>query len=131
MQKYTYFLSVIQPFEKISFIYTKYYDSSCNFFFKTDFWHVILHSQLPCQVYPPHKEDGRFTRGVSEFRVKLRPDNKGALFRRTLDYSSPNQTAEVFIMDICSEQTTDNVKWEYVFRKLINIFVSNNGAKKK
>jgi len=50
-------------------------------------------------VYPAHGEDGRFTRGNSEFTVKLAANNQGALLRRTLDYSFPNQTAEVYIAD--------------------------------
>jgi hypothetical protein len=50
-------------------------------------------------VYPSHKEDGRFTKGTSEFTVKVDPNNKGALLRRTLDYSFPNQKAEVYIAD--------------------------------
>lgn len=50
-------------------------------------------------VYPEHKEDGRFTRTSTEFTVKLDPQNKGAILRRTLDYSFPNQKAEIFIAD--------------------------------
>lgn len=49
------------------------------------------------EVYPAHKEDGRFTTGSSEFTVNIRPDNYGLLLRRTLDYSIPNQKAEVYI----------------------------------
>lgn len=49
------------------------------------------------EIYPAHAEDGRVTSGTSEFTVRLRKDNMGALLRRTLDYSYPNQTAEVFI----------------------------------
>jgi hypothetical protein len=49
------------------------------------------------EVYAPHDEDGRFTRGTSTFTVKLRADNKGVLLRRTLDYSFPNQKAEIYI----------------------------------
>jgi hypothetical protein len=51
------------------------------------------------EVYPSHQEDGRTTQGVSEFTVNCSPDNVGVLIRRTLDYSYPNQTAEVFISD--------------------------------
>lgn len=51
------------------------------------------------EVYPAHEEDGRYTRGESEFIVKLDSDNVGALLRRTLDYSFPNQTAEVYVAD--------------------------------
>jgi hypothetical protein len=56
------------------------------------------------EVYPAHKEDGRYHRDFSEFTVKLDPGNLGALLRRTLDYSFPNQTAEVYIADANSEQ---------------------------
>lgn len=49
------------------------------------------------EVYPAHEEDGRHTRGVSEFTVRLDPGNAGVLLRRTLDYSWPNQTAEVYV----------------------------------
>ena len=49
------------------------------------------------EIYPVHKEDGRFTAGSSEFTVSIRPDNYGLLLRRTLDYSIPNQKAEVYI----------------------------------
>jgi hypothetical protein len=65
------------------------------------------------EIFPEHSEDGRFTRGVSEFTVRLNPDNKGVMIRRTLDFSFPNQTAEVFIADAGSEQTTAGDKWEY------------------
>jgi hypothetical protein len=51
------------------------------------------------EVYPMHEEDGRYTRGSSEFTVKLVANNQGALLRRTLDYSFPNQTTEVYIAD--------------------------------
>lgn len=49
------------------------------------------------QIYPPQKEDGRTTTGTTEFNIRLRKDNQGALLRRTLDYGYPNQTAEVYI----------------------------------
>lgn len=66
------------------------------------------------EIYPEHMEDGRNTVGTSEFKVKLEPDNKGVLLRRTLDYSFPNQKAEVYIADadMGTVQTTDNVKWD-------------------
>lgn len=51
------------------------------------------------EIFPEEEADGRYTRGVSEFTVKLDPNNQGALLRRTLDYSFPNQTAEVFVSD--------------------------------
>ncbi len=51
------------------------------------------------EIYPEEVMDGRYTRGNSEFTVKIEPDNQGVLLRRTLDYSFPNQTAEVFVSD--------------------------------
>lgn len=41
----------------------------------------------------------RRTTGTSEFSLKLDPKNVGVMLRRTLDYSFPNQRAEVFIAD--------------------------------
>jgi hypothetical protein len=51
------------------------------------------------EVYPAHTDRGRKTPGVSEFTVKLEPKNYGVLLRRKLDYSFPNQRAEIFIAD--------------------------------
>jgi hypothetical protein len=53
--------------------------------------------QAGAVLYPSHEEDGRHTSGTSEFTVRLDPANVGALLRRTLDYSFPNQTAEVYV----------------------------------
>jgi hypothetical protein len=51
------------------------------------------------EIYPPHTDRGRTTTGASEFTLKLDPNNIGVLLRRKLDYSFPNQRAEVFIAD--------------------------------
>lgn len=51
------------------------------------------------EVYPAHTDVGRKTTGTSEFSVRLRPDNLGVLLRRKLDYSLPNQRAEVWVAD--------------------------------
>ncbi|HYL76673.1 MAG TPA: hypothetical protein VEU96_20835, partial [Bryobacteraceae bacterium] len=40
---------------------------------------------------------GRTTKTTSEFTLKLDPKNLGVLLRRKLDYSFPNQRAEVFV----------------------------------
>lgn len=53
----------------------------------------------PVEVYPSHTDTGRKTTGVSEFTLKLNPQNFGVLLRRKLDYSFPNQCAEVFVAD--------------------------------
>lgn len=50
--------------------------------------------------------DGRFTKGNSEFTVQLDSNNLGVLLRRTLDYSFPNQTAEVYVSD------ADSIQWK-------------------
>lgn len=54
------------------------------------------------EFYPAHTDHGRVTQGTSEFTLKLRPDNLGVMLRRKLDYSYPNQRAEVFIADASS-----------------------------
>jgi hypothetical protein len=51
------------------------------------------------EVYPPHRDIGRKTAGASEFTLKLDPQNFGVLLRRKLDYSFPNQRAEVSVAD--------------------------------
>ena len=51
------------------------------------------------EVYPAETDRGRVTKGTSEFRLRLRPDNMGVLLRRKLDYSFPNQRAEVYVAD--------------------------------
>jgi Protein of unknown function (DUF2961) len=50
-------------------------------------------------IYPEEQDTGRITKGSSEFRLRLRPDNLGVLLRRKLDYSFPDQRAEVYIAD--------------------------------
>jgi hypothetical protein len=52
------------------------------------------------EIYPPHTDSGRRTTGVSEFNLKLTPDNLGVLLRRKLDYQFPNQRAEVFVAKV-------------------------------
>jgi hypothetical protein len=50
-------------------------------------------------IYPEEQDMGRTTKGTSVFRLRLRPDNLGVLLRRKLDYSFPDQRAEVYIAD--------------------------------
>jgi Protein of unknown function (DUF2961) len=50
-------------------------------------------------IYPEEQDRGRTTKGTSEFRLRLRADNLGVLLRRKLDYSFPDQRAEVYIAD--------------------------------
>lgn len=49
------------------------------------------------EVYPTQTDTGRKMTGVSEFTLKLDPRNLGVLLRRKLDYSFPNQRAEVYV----------------------------------
>ena len=56
------------------------------------------------EIFPAESDSGRITTGTSEFTLKLRPDNWGVLLRRKLDYSYPNQRAEVFVADAGSRQ---------------------------
>ena len=51
------------------------------------------------EVYPAHTDHGRKTTGASDFTIKLEPKNYGVLLRRKLDYSFPNQRAEIYIAD--------------------------------
>ena len=51
------------------------------------------------EIYPAHSDRGRKTTGMSEFDLQLAPKNLGVLLRRKLDYSFPNQRAEVFVAD--------------------------------
>ncbi len=49
--------------------------------------------------FPPTTDRGRKTTGSSEFTLKIDPKNLGVMLRRKLDYSFPNQRAEVSVAD--------------------------------
>ncbi|MGN6353131.1 MAG: DUF2961 domain-containing protein [Parafilimonas sp.] len=66
------------------------------------------------EIYPAHEEDGRTTTGISAFNVHLSKDNVGVLLRRTLDYSYPNQTAEVFIADVSNKKIPAESDWKKI-----------------
>lgn len=53
----------------------------------------------PVTVVPAEAKTVRYTRGASEFRLAIRPDNHGVMLRRTLDYAMPDQRAAVFVAD--------------------------------
>lgn len=57
------------------------------------------------EIFPATTDYGRTTAGTSEFSLRLQPDNWGVLLRRKLDYSFPNQRAEVFIADESNGRT--------------------------
>ncbi|MDE3165415.1 MAG: DUF2961 domain-containing protein [Acidobacteriota bacterium] len=49
------------------------------------------------EIYPAETDRGRHTRTWSEFTLKIDPKNMGVMLRRKLDYSFPNQRAEVSV----------------------------------
>jgi hypothetical protein len=49
------------------------------------------------EIYPAQTDRGRSTKTFSEFTVKIAPQNVGVMLRRKLDYSFPNQRAEVYV----------------------------------
>jgi hypothetical protein len=51
------------------------------------------------EIYPAHTDRGRTTKTTSEFTLKIDPNNLGVMLRRKLDYSYPNQRAEVYVGD--------------------------------
>jgi hypothetical protein len=51
------------------------------------------------EIYPASTDRGRTLTGSSEFTLKLDPANVGVMLRRKLDYSFPNQRAEVLVSD--------------------------------
>ena len=56
------------------------------------------------EIYPAHTDRGRTTRTASEFTLKVDPNNLGVMLRRKLDYSYPNQRAEVYVSDTKSKE---------------------------
>jgi hypothetical protein len=63
------------------------------------------------EVFPAHTDRGRTTKGASEFTLKLDPKNLGVLLRRKLDYSYPNQRAEVEVADASPGQEGKPPTW--------------------
>jgi hypothetical protein len=57
------------------------------------------HGVGPVVVYPAETQRVRYTRGTSEFRLAIRPDNHGVMLRRTFDFGIPNQRAIVSLAD--------------------------------
>ena len=63
------------------------------------------------EVYPAETDRGRKTAGQSEFTLTLRPDNFGVVLRRKLDYSFPNQRAEVHVS--ANNDSVENADWKF------------------
>lgn len=58
------------------------------------------------EIYPAETDYGRKTTGASEFTLALDPGNWGVLLRRKLDYSFPNQRAEIFVADASQDDSS-------------------------
>ncbi|CAN5312015.1 hypothetical protein BH23BAC1_BH23BAC1_21920 [soil metagenome] len=107
---------------EIQEIISRFDGTGLDTFSEDDFWKDHMHPEVR-EIYsknigniliPAHQETGRYTRGSSEFTVHLDPGNLGALLRRTLDYSFPNQKAEVYIADASNDFKPNEPQWEYV-----------------
>jgi hypothetical protein len=68
------------------------YELSSRYEWGPDTWKGI-------EIYPAESDRGRTTKTASEFTLKVDPRNLGVMLRRKLDYSFPNQRAEVFVAD--------------------------------
>lgn len=62
-----------------------------------------VNAQGAAQFYPAEEDSVRTMRGVSEFTVRLDPQNLGVMLRRKLDYLYPNQRAKVFVKNADSD----------------------------
>jgi hypothetical protein len=62
------------------------------------------------EIYPAHADRGRWTEGASEFTMRIDPKNFGVMLRRKLDYSFPNQRAEVHVAEAGKEQSETDWK---------------------
>jgi hypothetical protein len=49
------------------------------------------------EIYPAETDRGRTTKTTSEFTLRIEPRNFGVMLRRKLDYSFPNQRAEMSV----------------------------------
>jgi hypothetical protein len=58
---------------------------------------TLTRSNQTTVFYSPHTDRGRKMTNASEFTLRLNPQNLAVLLRHKLDYSFPNQRAEVFV----------------------------------
>jgi Protein of unknown function (DUF2961) len=58
------------------------------------------------EINPARVERGRTTTGTSDFTIKLDARNVGVMLRRRLDYSLPNQRAEVEVADAGQDESS-------------------------
>jgi hypothetical protein len=62
------------------------------------------------QIYPAQKDIGRKVTDRSEFTLAIDPNNVGVMLRRKLDYSFPNQRAEVYVAATKNDRPKE---WEW------------------
>lgn len=62
------------------------------------------------EIFPATTDYCRKTTGVSEFTLRIIPQNRGVLLRRKLDYQFSNQRAEVYVAD--GANTTNSPNWQ-------------------
>jgi hypothetical protein len=60
------------------------------------------------EIYPASTDRGRTTSTSSEFTLRIDPNNLGVLLRRKLDYSFPNQRAEIYVANPAAQ----NLAWD-------------------
>ena len=60
-------------------------------------WGPDMDTRDKKEIYPAETDHGRTTRTGSEFTLHIDPKNLGVMLRRKLDYSFPNQRAEVSV----------------------------------
>lgn len=61
---------------------------------------IVMDVPAGQEIFPAETDIGRVTKGASEFTLRLVPENHGVLLRRKLDYSYPNQRAEVYVSEV-------------------------------
>jgi hypothetical protein len=65
------------------------------------------------EIHPMHQEDGRTTKGTTEWNASLLATNRGVLLRRKLDYSYPNQKAAVYVAPVIPGKNENELQWKY------------------
>jgi hypothetical protein len=75
-------------------------------------YEVGVSSAHGTEIVPTETDQGRKTTGTSEFTLQIDPANVGVMLRRKLDYSFPNQRAEVSIADIASNAPGLETAWK-------------------
>lgn len=93
---YRFLLADAMPFGKNAVIRLEHggTNESAQHYETVTYWYGLPAASL---VETDEVHEGEIKKGSSEFRLRLRPDNVGVLLRRKLDYSFPNQRAEIYV----------------------------------